>query len=159
MYWRFDAYKFSLQQLPPLLRGRVMSSLLKALTAAAEVVYDLFVAHRARVMRKLDYNGFTISLERFLNELFDEDSIYITEFKSENVYLHYDYENLPNVYLGYQEEGDTISLSSTSPQDISGGFVVMIPSYLATDDNIALIRKWVDYYRMAGTIYRIESYE
>lgn len=160
MYWKFDANKFALHQLPPLLRRPAIYALLKCLMIALNTVHETFVRHRDKTVRQLNYNAFTISLERFLNELYSLDnSIYITEYKSSNVYLSLSSENNPKVYVGNQNEGDILYLSSASPETVSGGFVVKIPAGMATEENIAIIRKWVDYYRMAGTIYTIESYE
>lgn len=160
MYWRFDINKFALHQLPLLLRNPVIYALLKCLMIAFNAVYDSFVAHRKAVMRQLDYNGFTISLERYLNSVFGlENAIFITEYRSDNVYLSYIEEGYPKVYVGYKNEGDTIFLSSVSPDTLRGGFIVNIPERLATEENIAIIRKWVDYYRMAGTLFILKSYE
>lgn len=160
MYWKFDANKFALHQLPPLLRRPAIYALLKCLMIAIAAVHEMFVKHRDKTVRQLNYNGQTISLEKYLNELFSLDNaIYITEYTSSNIYLSLASENTPKVYVGNQNEGDIIYLSSASPEKVAGGFIVKIPAGLATEENIAIIRKWVDYYRMAGTIYTIESYE
>lgn len=160
MYWRFDPNKFALHMLPPILRRKGIYALLKCLMIGIGAVHKMFVNFREVIMRQLNYNGFTISLERFLNEQFSlEKEIFIKDYAADNVYLHMKDETPEEVYAGYQTEGDMLVLSSTGPDKISGGFTVMIPVGLATEENILIIRKWVDYYRMAGTMYKIETYE
>lgn len=160
MYWKFDANKFALHQLPPCLRRKGIYALVKCLMAGISYVHSLFSSHRSSVMQQLNHNGSVMSLERFLNEKFCLSGyIYIKDFLSANTYLHYEGETPEEVHVGYQDEGDIFHLSSNRPDDVSGGFTIMIPESMATDDNLAMIRKWTDYYRVAGTIYKIETYE
>ena len=63
------------------------------------------------------------------------------------------------VYLGFDNEITEVYLSANDPSVLSGGFVVYVPSGLATEDNLRTIRKWVEYYKMAGTEYKIVAYE
>ena len=160
MYWRFDANKFALHQLPPFLRKKGIYAIIKCLMIGIDRVHSLFASHRESVTQQLDHNGTVISLEKFLNELFSlSKGIYITDYLTNNQYLHFEGEVPEEVYMGYDYEGENLVLSSVSPDKISGGFAVMIPEGLATEENIAVIEKWVDHYRAAGTIYKIESYE
>ena len=160
MYWRFDANKFALHQLPPLLRKKGIYAIIKCLMIGIDHIYSVFAYYRNSVTRQFNYNGTVISLEKFLNDIFSlSGEIYITEYKTNNIYLHNEGETPEEVYMCYQDEGESLVLSSVSPDNISGGFAVMIPEGLATDENIAVIRKWVDYYRAAGTTYKIEIYE
>lgn len=160
MYWRFDANKFSLHQLPPFLRKKGIYAIIKCLMIGIDRVHSLFASHRESVTQQLKHNGTVMSLEKFLNDKFSlSGEIYITEYLTDNTYVHNEGEIPEDVYMGRKDEGKNLVLSSASPEDVSGGFVVMIPEVLATDENIAVIQKWVDYYRAAGTTYKIESYE
>ena len=160
MYWRFDANKFALHQLPPFLRKKGIYAIIKCLMIGIDRVHSLFASHRESVTQQLKHNGTVMSLEKFLNDKFSlSGRIYITEFLTNNTYLHNEGEMPEDIYMGFQNEDETLVLSSLNPDKVSGGFAVMIPEGLATDENIAVIRKWVDYYRAAGTIYKIESYE
>lgn len=160
MYWRFDANKFALHQLPLFLRKKGIYAIIKCLMIGVDRVHSLFSSQRLSVSQQLKHNGTVISLEKFLNDKFSlTNEIYITEYLTDNKYLYYDGEMLEDVYMGYQGEDETFELSSVNPNNVSGGFAVMIPEGLATEENIAVIQKWVDYYRTAGTIYKIESYE
>lgn len=159
MYWRFDANKFALHQLPPFLRKKGIYALIKCLMIGIDKVYSLFVSHRESATQQLKHNGTVMSLEKFLNDKFGlSGGIYLTEYLTDNTYLHNEGETPEDVYMCYQDEGESLVLSSVGPDKITGGFKVMIPEGLATDENIAVIRKWVDYYRAAGTTYKIESY-
>lgn len=160
MYFRFDANKWALHQLPPLLRRTRIYALLRCLMTGIRELHETFTAWRAERVRQLGYNGHTAYIARFLNDLFSlDDEIYIEDYRSPNVYLHYAEETPEEVYMCFQDEGESLFLSSRSPEDVAGGFTVMVPASLATEENIVTIRKWVEYYRAAGTVYRIETYE
>lgn len=160
MYWKYDVYKFALHQLPPFLRRRGIYALVKCIMIGLNQVYNSFIQHRKSVLLRLDHNGSSASLGRFLNDLFSlNNEIYVTEFVNTNIYLHMTGETAEEVCLGYLSEGVSLDLSSSSPNDITGGFIVNVPSVLASDENIATITKWVDYYKTAGKIYKIQIYE
>lgn len=161
MYWNFNADKFSLQQLPPLLRTKGIYAVVKCCMTGLAWIQKKFASYREDVTGKLAGNGFTANLEKLLNVKLglDAGTIYITDYLTDNIYLHYYDEVADNVYAGYSYEGDQLYLSSDDPSDLSGGFVVMVPSDLATDGNMATIKMWVEYYRYAGTIYKIKTYE
>lgn len=159
MYWRFDAKKFALHQLPPFLRKKGIYALIKCFLTGIDRVYNLFTTQRETVDQQLNHNGTTASLEDFLNDKFSlSGEIYITEYLTENIYIHRQGERSEDIYVGYKDEGDILVLSSVGPDKVSGGFAINIPEALATDRNIAIIKKWVDYYRVAGTIYKIMIY-
>lgn len=159
MYWKFDVRKFALHQLPPFLRKKGIYALLKSIMIGVDWVFGLFTSHRETVVQQLNHNGSTISLEAFLNEKFSlNGEIYLTDFLNDNVYLYVAGETAEDVYMGYKDEADLLILSSESPDTVSGGFTVMIPSGLGSEENLAIIRKWVDYYRASGTKYKIETY-
>lgn len=158
MYWKFDPDRFALQQLPPCLRKKGIYAIIKCLMIGISRVHALFVSHKETVDQKLSHDGTTMSLESFLNEKFGS-GIYLKEYRTENAYMHFYEEIAENVYMGYQEENEALWVPSKSPDTITGGFAVMVPTALATDENIAAIKRWVEYYRAAGTIYKIEIYE
>lgn len=159
MIYRFDPNKWALHQLPPLLWQPRIYSLLKALLVGVCEVYDSFMAYKEDVSRKITYNGYTVNLERFLNKTFYlENEITIEDYRNGNVFLHRDNENADEVYVSMKSEGDEFLLPSSKPDDIIGGFKIIIPETLNTEDNLAIIRKWVEYYRPAGTSYKIETY-
>lgn len=53
---------------------------------------------------------------------------------------------------------DTLIVPSERPDRLTGHFGVYIPQELDSKINRRLIKQWVDYYKMAGTNYSIETY-
>ena len=161
MYWKFDADKFSKQQLPPLLRTKGIYALIKCFMTGIAWIQKKLVSYRSDVIGKLSGNGFTANLEKLLNDklALEPGTIYIADDKSDNTYLHYYEEVAENVYVGFVNEEAQLYLSSDDPSDLSGGFAVMVPADLATEENLTTLRKWVDYYKYAGTMYKIKTYE
>lgn len=159
MIYRFDPNKWVLHQLPPLLRQPKIYSLIKALLVGVREVYDSYMNYREDVTYRAAKNGYTANLERFLNERFYlTDEITIEDYRTENVYLHKTSENVAEVFVSMQSEGDEMLLPSSKPDDIIGGFKIIIPEMLDTEESRAIITKWVEYYRPAGTSYKIETY-
>ena len=161
MYWRFDADKFTLQQLPPLLRRKGIYALIRSLLVGISWIYEHFLSYREDVDGKLSGNGFTANLEKLLDDKLGvaPGTILIDDYVTDNIYLHFYEEVAEKVFMSFADEGDQLILSSDAPSNLSGGFRVMIPENLASEENLATIRKWVEYYKYAGTLYKIETYE
>lgn len=159
MYWRFDAKKFALHQLPPFMRKKGIYALIKCFLTGIDWVYSLFATQRETITHQLNHNGSTASLEDFLNDKFGlSKGIYISDYLTDNIYLHLEGEVPENIYVSYQNEKDALFLSSISPDSTSGGFLVKIPAKLNTSQNLAVLNSWINYYRPAGTVYKIELY-
>ena len=160
MSYRFDVDKWLLQQLPFVLRRPKLYALIRCVSVAISAVYTAFWSYSNNIRRRLDNTSQVISLERWLNNVFYLDGdIVIKDYLSDNVYLHFAGEVPEEVYLGFDNEITEVYLSANSPSVLSGGFMVYVPSELATEDNLQTIRKWVEYYKMAGTEYKIGAYE
>lgn len=160
MYYRFNVLTWMRQQLPSILRTSVIFAFLFSISQAFKQTQDVLLDYCTGVDRRLSHNSSTLLLQKWLNDLFGLTNgiIYITNYLTEQTYLHFEGETVPTVYLGFQDEGIDVYLDSTLYSEY-GGFIVHIPASLSTDENISLIRKWVEYYRTAGTVYKIESYE
>ena len=112
---------------------------------------------------RLSHNSFTIYLEKFLNDLLDatERRIYIADIIDDfSVYLSMKdeaaiYEDSMTLKA---EDLDTLIVPSEKPDRLTGRFGVYIPKELDSEINRRLIKQWVDYYKMAGTNYSIETY-
>lgn len=119
-----------------------------------------FSRYSKDVLRRLDHTSQVISLERWLNSFFHLDGdIVIRDYTSGNIYLHFQGEMPNDIYVGFIDESTEIYLPKYDPSALRGGFVVYVPSDLATEENLKTIQKWVEYYKMAGTEYKIEAYE
>lgn len=160
MNYRYDVDKWLLHQLPLVFRRPKLYALIRCIAVALTHVYTTFWRYSNDVRRRLDNTSQVISLERWLNDVFFLDGdIQIKDYASDNVYLHFQGEIPEDIYIGYDSEDAAIYLSANNPGVLSGGFAVYVPAELATEDNLRIIRKWVEYYKMAGTEYKIVTYE
>ena len=159
MYYKFDVKKWALQLLPMVLRKRILFAFVKCCVHAISEVAENYYTYCNSVDRQLGHNANTLMLQKWLNDLFYlEDAIYISNYQNELMYLHYQDETLEEVYLSYKSEGKAIYLDSKAPSNEYGGFVVKIPAEIATVENIATIKQWVEFYKTAGVVYKIEQY-
>lgn len=157
MYSQFDINRFALQQLPPLLRKKGIYALLRCLLIGLGTIYRSFVGYRESVRLQVNHNNLTASMEKFLNDLFGvEGMITITDFRDSNVYLHNADEAAESVYMGYQDESTPLNLSSVAPNMVTGGFDITVPTKLVNSQNLKAIKKWVDFYKPAGTSCNIK---
>lgn len=159
MYYNFDVKKLARMLLPPVLRKKVMLAFIDTLVESLSFLSGKISDYAENTLLKLSYNAFTNYLERFLTEKFG-DGIYISDYVNDDLfYMAFPNEIADIVYIG--ESGETgynppVYLSSAQPLQLSGGFIVNIPERLS--GNIADIGKWVDYYKFAGTEYKITTY-
>lgn len=162
MYRNFNIYAFAVRLLPTFLRKDVIKAFLWAILSPLDELLSRFNSAVGESDRRLSHNSFTIYLEKFLNDLFGvQGLIYITDFIDDwSVYLSmkeelYDYD----IMTMREEDLPTIVLPSEPPGTLRGHFMVNIPISLDTEGNRALIARWVNYYKFAGTNYTIETYE
>lgn len=162
MFYRFDIDRWIIQLLPPVLRKNSIYAFLRCLLYPVKQLQAAFLTYKLGVDRQLAYNAFNNYLERFLNGLFFFEGriIYISEVKTEVAYLAYQNETADAVFLSYVTEipAYSLNLNSVEPSQITGVFVVHVPAALSEAD-IATVTSWVNYYKMAGTQFTIETYE
>lgn len=161
MFYLFDINKWIIHLLPPVLRKSSIYAFLRCMLYPLKQLQAAFLAYKTGVDRQLTYNAFNNSLTRFLNGLFffEYDAIYITDEVYDRAYLSFASEAIDPVYMSYQEESPStaLELGSLAPADITGGFIVHVPAALSEAD-IATVTNWVNYYKMAGTTFKIEIY-
>lgn len=159
MYYNFDVKKLARMLLPPVLRKKVMLAFIDTLVESLSFLSGKISDYAESTLLKLSYNAFTNYLERFLTEKFG-DGIHISDYVNDDLfYMAFPNEIADIVYIGESGEAGynpPVYLSSAQPLQLSGGFVVNIPERLS--DNVADIGKWVDYYKFAGTEYKITTY-
>ncbi len=162
MYRNFNVYAFAVRLLPTFLRKDVIKAFLWAILSPLDELLSKFNSAVGESDRRLNHNSFTIYLEKFLNDLFGvQGLIYITDFIDDwSVYLSmkeelYDYD----IMTMREEDLSTIVLPSEPPGTLRGHFMVNIPISLDTEENRALITRWGNYYKFAGTNFTIETYE
>lgn len=162
MFYHFDVNKFILHLLPPVLRKASIYAFLRAMLYPVKQLHATFLAYKLTVDRQLTYNSFQNYLERFLNGVFyfDYKAIYITDVELDWADLSYQAEAVSPDYMSFKDEtpASALELSSLNPSTITGRFIVHVPAALSSAD-VASIRNWVNYYKMAGTVFTIEVYE
>ena len=158
MFYNFDPNRWAASLIPKILRHKLLYALIKALLSPVSFLYDIFDAYRSEIERRLAYNAFTIYLEKFLNDLIGTDGIYIVDnIIEQTTYLSHKTEDLPFDYLAMKAENAESVYISNSDR-LVGGFTVMVPESVSTQNNIDLIAKWVNYYKYAGTRFNILAY-
>jgi hypothetical protein len=148
--------------LPPVLRKASIYAFLRCLLYPVKQLQETFTLYKTAVEQQLTYNAFNDYLERFLNNLFFFEGrvIYITDVENVWPALSYQSESVSPVYMSLQNESPAtpLQLSSINPNETYGAFVVHVPAALSEAD-IATVTNWVNYYKMAGTVFSIEIYE
>lgn len=161
MSYRFDVDRWIIHQLPPILRRPAIFAFLKAFLAPVKQLQLLFQSWRESVTQQIRSNAFVAMLEKRLNDVFffTDKEIYITDEAFGRFTLAFQSEGFPEVYVSFQDEvpESPAVLESFQPDDLIGRFIVHVPSSMTAAD-IALVIRWVDYYKMAGTEYKIETY-
>lgn len=161
MFYRFDLNKFVLMILPPVLRKGLLYSFLKALVSPLQVIYQRFELLRKKTNETLSFNAHTIYLERFLCELLHvkDGAIYIRDLvNNEKLYLSFKKELNDKHYIGDSSADEKLYISSQRPVPLMGCFVIFIPLASASDSNIALVKRWTNYYKYAGTEFIVKTY-
>lgn len=162
MFYRFDIDKWIIHLLPPVIRKRAIYAFLRSMMYPVKQLQVIFQAYKQGIDSKLTYNSFQNYLVRFLNSLFyfEYEAIYITDVVNERTFLSFASEAVEPTYISYIDEAPAAAmyLFSFSPNNVSGSFIVHVPAVLSESD-IATVYNWVSYYKMAGTNFKIESYE
>lgn len=162
MFYRFDVDRWIIHQLPPILRRTAIYDFLRVFMYPLKQLAETFHAYKEVVDRQLSFNGFSDMMQRFLNDLFffPDGTIYITDVVEPVVALSFIEEGFDPVYMSFADDDPPASfvLASWAPGETVGQFVVHVPETMSEAD-IAAIRQWVEYYKFAGTMFSIETYE
>jgi hypothetical protein len=163
MFKNFNIQAFCLKLLPPILRKDRIRAFLRVLLSPLESILARFRNVVVDTDVRLSHNSFTIYLEKFLNDLLDatERRIYIADI-IDDFSVHLSMKDEAAIYEDSMtlkaEDLDTLIVPSEKPDRLTGRFGVYIPKELDSEINRRLIKQWVDYYKMAGTNYSIETY-
>lgn len=125
-----------------------------------QVISEEFGLYIQEVALRKRANAHTANLQHWLNEQLGQPqgTIYLQDYVNNLQYLYYREERGEGVYMRFRDEGDGLYLNSSPPVSY-GGFSVNIPQKIATEENIKKITQWVDFYKYAGTSYKIIVYE
>lgn len=156
----FDVNKWTLQLLPPVLRRPVLYALFKSCLDPLKDLRDSYATYVDLVNQKLAQISYTASLAAWLNSIFylPDGTIYIEDSIDRDVYLFTQGEVPEVTYLFTRTEEIPLYLE-LEPGEKFDGFIIRIPRALNTEDNLRIIQKWINYYKIAGVNYKIAEYE
>lgn len=162
MFFRFDIDRWIIDQLPPVLRRKAVYAFLRAMLLPVSQLAQAFTAFRDAAVRRLSTNSFVIYMEKWLNDVFfyPSGTIYITEEEISFAELSFQSEGEDPVYMTFANENPLVPLDlySFAPDTRLGRFVVHVPATMSAAD-LSIVAQWVEYYKFAGSQYRIETYE
>lgn len=164
MWYNIDLIKLSQQLLPTFLRQPRIIALVRALISSLHVIHDEFLTFRKNAIAKIGNASVSvIALERLLNDQFSyyETEIFITDADGRpTIYLFNRSEDQLSTYLYNRSENaeQTILFNRGEPTR-EFDFVINVPAEIDTEATQFQIKTIVDYYKMPGKSYKIQSYE
>ena len=171
MLYKFDPYKFACQLCPPILRSKIMLSIVKALCTPLRYISDALNRYRAHVKETINTTSNVVVIEGVLNDAFHltERQIYITtRLDLGEVHLFQSGEDKVT-YLYTKDEKQPLMMLMKDGAPAGASFTVHVPNFLATsinyeeDDlmgvNMSVIRDVVTKHKPVGKSYTIEIYE
>ena len=172
MWYNIDFTKFALHLLPPILRSKVLMSLLKVMLTPLRYIYSLFKALKEGTDNTLNISGNVLYLQKAMNDAFflKNDQIYIdTPDEGNKRVLNFRSENQPHISMNKKSEGKAQALWQRHESTVKYNFVVHVPSFLCTsidmnEDkdrgmNIRIIMNILNKYKPAGRTFSIEIYD
>ncbi len=132
--YTFDPYKLIKQLLPPLLRTPMRIAWLTAVLTPFTRAWEEYVAWRADRYYEVHVTAQTISIEAYLNRLFDPINrrIRIKHGEDEGVYLSLRSEGYDDNFYIDGENGTFIGLDGEMNSEVLFGFTVEIPEGIDT---------------------------
>lgn len=172
MWWKTDITLLARQLLPPVLRSKVMTALLRVLTLPLRRQMVFLDDLHTDSAERLNTTASVISMERALNGAFflQDRQIWIDSGTQDNPpYWHTRAEQQAKRYMYAATEGKTAALKLRGEADYGTSFVVWVPTFLCTSTdaaedkykgvNLNAIEHITRYYKPAGRTFRIELYD
>ena len=167
MWYNVDLNRWAVQLLPPILRSRVLITLLKVMIIPLVQLHAQFMMYRASVAGRLNVTASVQDIERILNSTFflRDRQIYMEDVNEEqHTYLYFAKEQMPAVFINP-------SLTVWYPDEVPDkpNFIVFIPGFLCTSldkdkdkykgQYLTMIINLIEYYKPAGKRYGIKLYD
>lgn len=157
--YNFDVNRIVKLLLPPILRvGKNIDFLLIPFRIIDNIINELKQLRNKQIYFS-QFNSQTIVLQHLLNDLFDNQLRRIYIINTANIYYPYFYneiENKPPIYLHYKIENMPFYMKFQIEYHSLNDFIVYVPSALTI--NIQLMKYYIDYYKVAGKKYIIQTY-
>lgn len=147
--------------LPFSLRKARIIAILKSFINPVELIYNEFITYRLASLKRLNYSGQVIYLEKLLNDYFNTSGIYIEDTAD----IEYTYLSTKNegdvLYLSTKAENNApVYLATQSELESNYQFIVKIPSVLYANlgtSGLSRMRSLIDLYRISGKKFEIHS--
>lgn len=158
MWYNFDVQKFGWQMLPPLLRGRVILALLRAMLSPLVWLYARLVSLRRECAERLAASGQSLALVEALRRSYSlhEGDIYIVDAEDRQVYLYPQSEAQQAIALSRDSE-DAPMLHLIFSDEASSGpdFYLYIPDFLQgqAEEILRLVHQYKPAGRQCEIIY------
>lgn len=156
MWFSLDLNKLVILLLPTFFRRARLVAWLQVLASPLATLHQTWYVNRLSNIYKLNHNGQVCYLRKALNDAFDptDRRIYITDGnKYQRQYIYTNIEQQPK-YLG------KMSLRQASDYADTGvDFRVIVPIGFDLQANIYQLKALVDFYKLAGKRYKIETDE
>jgi len=164
MWYNIDFIKLSQQFLPTFLRQTRIIALVRALILSIQVVHDDFLTFRKNAITKIGNASVSvIALEKLLNDefLYYAHEIFITDADGRPVIYLFNRseEQLPTYLYNRSETPEKTILFNRGEPTREFDFVINIPNEIDTESSKFQIKSIVDFYKMPGKSYNIQSYE
>lgn len=159
MWYNFDTQRFGVQMLPPILRGRTMLALVKAILTPLVWLSNRFREVRSESRERLASSGQSVSLVDALRRAYDlqEGDVYITDAEDRRHYLYMRHEAQKPLTLHKRSEATTAPIMHYSDEGrVVPDFYIHIPDFL--EGEASDILRLVERYKPAGRKYQIIYY-
>ena len=149
--------------LPTFLRKPVIIAFLNAFKTPIERMHNEFLQKKSEWEYRLDHNGQVFSLEKVLNDAFDDNDpppigrrirIFTVIFQ-DDVYIG-NRNNADQVYISAPPDEETTHIGAAPQYMEEADFIVHVPEDILAANEI-LIRNTIDIYKLAGKTYILVS--
>lgn len=142
--------------LPYVLRKDRMKAWLYMLIKPIITLHNQFLSYRVRVRKDIISTGQTIYLEKYLNDIFDTDGIYITTNARNNLFLGLN-EDGDQLYLTNPFESPILQLGLNDDYVNEIDFTVNVQDIAGKPTEIN-IQSQVNRYKLAGKSFNVNYY-
>lgn len=152
--------KFGVHMLPMDLRKPKMVAWVNSMLKPVANLHTNFINYRRKTVYKIDHTSQVFSLEKVLNDAFDQSErrIYIVDgvYRSA-LYFYNPEENAPIHFYNAEEDQNQYFYNPEELQNLDVDFVVVLPQSFDRDKELR-IRALVDFYRLPDKTYEF-TYE
>lgn len=153
--YTLDFKRFSIHMLPMDLRKPKMVAWVNSLLKPVANLHTKFINDRRKTVYKIDHTSQVFSLEKVLNDAFDQQErrIYIVDgvYRSA-LYFYNPEENAPIHFYNPEENKNQYFYNPEELQNLDVDFVVVLPKSFDTGKELR-IRALVDFYRLPDKTY------